>query len=61
MTEGPDSRHEELGDLGNYAVRESVRFSRLNTLVVESQLYTAGALVSFDAYTIGKLPDHEGR
>jgi hypothetical protein len=31
------------------------------TLVVESQLYTAGALVSFDAYTIGKLPNHKGR
>jgi len=31
------------------------------TLVVESQLYTTGALVSFDAYTIGKLPNHKGR
>ena len=31
------------------------------TLVVESQLYTAGSLVSFDAYTIGKLPNHKGR
>ena len=31
------------------------------TLVVKSQLYTAGALVSFDAYTIGKLPNHKGR
>ena len=35
--------------------------SKQLTLVVESQLYTAGALVSFDAYTIGKLPDHKGR
>jgi hypothetical protein len=31
------------------------------TLVVESQLYTTGALVSFYAYTIGKLPNHKGR
>lgn len=45
----------------NYAVRESIRFSRANTLVVESQLDSADALLIFDAYTIGKLPDHEGR
>jgi hypothetical protein len=31
------------------------------TLVVESQLYTAGALVSLYAYTIGKLSNHKGR
>jgi hypothetical protein len=31
------------------------------TLVVQSQLYTAGALVGFYAYTIGKLPNHKGR
>ena len=30
-------------------------------LVVESQLYTAGALVSFYAYTIGKLSNHKAR
>jgi hypothetical protein len=34
---------------------------KLLTLMVESQLYTAGALVSFYAYTIGKVPDHKGR
>jgi hypothetical protein len=31
------------------------------TLVVESQLYSTGDVVSFDAYTIGKLPNHKGR
>jgi predicted DNA-binding helix-hairpin-helix protein len=30
-------------------------------LVVENQLYTAGALVSFYAYTIGKLSNHKAR
>ncbi len=40
---------------------EQILKSKKFTLVVESQLYTAGSLVSFDAYTIGKLPNHEGR
>ena len=35
--------------------------SKQPTLVVETQFYTAGALVSFYAYTIGKLPNHKGR
>ena len=40
---------------------EQILKSKKFTLVVESQLYTAGSLVSFDAYTIGKLPNHKGR
>jgi hypothetical protein len=40
---------------------EQILMSKKFTLVVESQLYTAGALVSFDAYAIGKLPNHKGR
>ena len=40
---------------------EQILKSKQFTLVVESQLYTAGSLVSFDAYTIGKLPNHKGR
>ncbi len=40
---------------------EQILISKHFTLVVESQLYTAGALVSFDAYVIGKLPNHKGR
>ena len=40
---------------------EQILKSNKFTLVVESQRYTAGSLVSFDAYTIGKLPNHKGR
>ena len=43
-----------------FAIASMAARQRL-TLVVEGQLYTAGALVSFDAYTVGKLPDHKGR
>jgi hypothetical protein len=40
---------------------DQILISEQFTLVVESQLDTADALVSFDAYTIGKLPNHKGR
>ena len=41
--------------------RADLSMGKQPTLVVESQLYMAGALVSFDAYAIGKLPNHKGR
>ena len=47
--------------LGNGARAQNKFCIRQLSLVVESQLYTTGALVSFDAYTIGKLPNHKGR
>jgi hypothetical protein len=39
---------------------EQILKSKQFTLMVETQLYTAGSPVSFDAYSIGKLPNHKG-
>ena len=54
-------RSPEVGKGRSDKVDVSEQLSKPLTLVVESQLYAAGALVSFYAYTIGKLPNHKGR